>query len=101
MIQCSECEFFRKGPNGEVALACDPFSTIKESDCLMKWQLASANQLLALYRATLSANSQAAPMIQKMFKFMEREIDDVNEADKWKADEDEDEWSPDEEPKDG
>lgn len=90
MIHCKDCEFFRRSPTGEIALACDPFSTIKEPECLLKWQLVKINQMVGSYQATLEYYRKLAPLQEKMFKVMERELGDINEADKWKiADEDE------------
>jgi len=43
MLQCKDCEFYRQNPDGSPHLACDPFSTIKEPECLMKWQLLQLN----------------------------------------------------------
>ncbi len=91
MIQCSECEFFQRGPDGQVAFRCDPFTNIKEPECLAKWQLIKINQMVASYQGTLNYYRKLAPMQEKMFKFMEREIEDISEADKWKVDE-EDEY---------
>lgn len=92
MIQCEQCEFCRRGDGGEVALSCDPFKNIKEPECLAKWQLIKINQMVSAYQATLDYYRKLAPMQEKMFKVMEREIDDMNESDKWKiADDDEDE----------
>jgi hypothetical protein len=92
MIQCGDCEFFRKNEDGEISFRCDPFSNIKERECLAKWQLIKINQMVAAYHATLEYYQKLAPMQEKMFKAMEREIDDMNEAEKWKiADDDEDE----------
>ena len=91
MIQCKDCEFFHRGEDGEVAFACDPFSTIKEPECLTKWQLIKTNQMVAAYQATLQYYHKLAPLQEKMFKAMEHELDDMNEADKWKVGEDEDE----------
>ena len=93
MIQCSDCEYFHKDPSGQVGFACDPFSTVKEPECLAKWQLAKVSQLLGAYQSTLEYYRKLAPMQEKMFKVMEREIDDISEADKWKVDE-EDEFDP-------
>jgi len=87
MIQCEQCEFFSRGPGGHAVFSCDPFSTIKEPECLAKWQLAKVSQLVAAYQATLSYYRKLAPMQEKMFKVMEREIDDISEADRWKVDE--------------
>jgi len=89
MIQCKDCEYFRRGENGEISFACDPFSTIKEPECLAKWQLIKTNQLVAGYQATLRYYERFAPMQEKMFKFMENEIDELGETEKWKSSDDE------------
>ncbi len=91
MIQCKDCEFFGRGPNGELSFGCEPFSTIKEPECLQKWLLIKTNQMAASYQATLDYYRKLAPMQEKMFKVMERELDDMNEAESWKVAEDEDE----------
>jgi len=91
MIQCKGCEFFHRGEDGEIAFRCDPFSNVKEPECLAKWQLIKINQMVAAYHATLDYYRKLAPMQEKMFQVMEREIDDMNEAEKWKIDDDEDE----------
>jgi len=85
MIQCQDCEFFHRAQNGEVGFSCDPFKNIKEPECLAKWQLLKTNQMVASYQATLSYYQKLAPMQEKMFKVMEREIDDLSESDKWKV----------------
>ncbi len=97
MIQCESCQYFHRGGDGEVSFRCDPFSTIVEPECLMKWQLIKINQMVASYQATLGYYRKLAPMQEKMFKFMEREMDDMSEGEKWKVDDeqDEDEWDPD------
>lgn len=91
MIQCKDCEFFRRHENGRTSFACDPFGTIKEPECLTKWQLIKIDQMVQAYHATLRYYDRLAPMQEKMFRVMEREIDDLNEADRWKFDEEEDE----------
>ena len=88
MIQCEGCEFFRRSDSGEVGFACDPFKNIKEPECLAKWQLLKINQMVAAYQATLDYYRKLAPMQEKMFKVMEREIDDMSEAERWKVAED-------------
>ena len=93
MIQCSECEFFHRGPGGQVSFRCDPFSTIKEPECVAKWQLLRSTELsqkiermVSAYEATLELYRRMAPLQEKMFRHMEREIDDAEEADSWKFD---------------
>ena len=92
MIQCEQCEFFHRGPAGEVSFSCDPFATVKEPECLQKWQLIKTNQMVAAYEATLDYYRKLAPMQEKMFKVMENEIDELNEAEKWKVPDEEDEY---------
>lgn len=91
MIKCEDCEFFRRDADGQVHFACDPFATVREPECLGKWQLIKINQLVAGYQAMLNYYRKLAPMQEKMFKVMERELDDMDEAEKWKVDEDLDE----------
>jgi len=94
MIQCSQCEFFHRSESGEISFSCDPFSNIKEPECLQKWQVIKINQMVAGYQATLNYYQKLAPMQEKMFNYMEREMDDINEADKGKGydDDPEDDW---------
>jgi len=92
MLQCTDCEFFSLGPGGSPRLACDPYSTVKEPECLVKWQLLQLRTIAQSHQATLDMYRRLAPLQEKMFKHMEREIDDVEEADGWKfKDDDEDE----------
>jgi len=91
MLQCTECEFYRRQPDGSPHLTCDPFSTIKEPECLTKWQLIQLNVIAHSHQATLEMYRRFAPLQEKMFRHMEREIDEVDEADAWKQDYDDDE----------
>lgn len=91
MIQCENCEYFSRGPAGQVAFRCDPFSTIKEAECLAKWQLLRSSELaqkmdrmVAAYEATVEMYRRLQPMQEKMLRHMEREIDDTEDADSWK-----------------
>ena len=70
-------------------LSCDPFSNVKEPECLTKWQLIKINQMVAGYHATLNYYRKLAPMQEKMFKVMERELDGMSESDQWKIADDE------------
>ncbi len=102
MLQCRDCEFFHPGPNaGKTGLSggdpafpepsqftCDPFSTIKEPECLMKWQLVQLTTVARSHQATLDMYRRLAPLQEKMFKHMEREIDEADDADSWKSPED-------------
>lgn len=98
MIECESCEHFMKGPNGEIGFKCNPFGTIKEPECLAKWQLVrmaemsrKLDRLVAAHEATVQIYKRLQPMQEKMFKFMEREIEDQEEGDSWKQDSDDDE----------
>ena len=91
MIQCNQCEHFVQGPNGQVGFTCQPFSTIKEPECLTKWQLVKLDTLVRAYQATLQMYNRLAPLQEKMFRHMQREVDDMEESDSWKYDEDNEE----------
>ena len=85
MLQCQDCEFFRRDEKtGRITLLCNPFSNIKEPTCLEKWQLMRLDGLLQAYQVTLSWYQKLAPMQEKMFEMMKREMDDVEESDSWK-----------------
>jgi len=100
MIQCSECEFFHRGPGGQAGFSCDPFTNIKEPECLVKWQLIKLDVLARSHQATLDMYRRLAPLQEKMFRQMERELDDQEDADRWKyGEEGEDEGDDDEERK--
>ncbi len=93
MIQCSQCEFCHRGPGGEVTFTCDPFSNIKEPECLVKWQLLKLNAMLDYQERMQDIYDRLGPMQEKLFQYMEREIEDQEQADRWKQsgdDEDED-----------
>ncbi|MFA6133193.1 MAG: hypothetical protein WC869_04145 [Phycisphaerae bacterium] len=94
MIQCKDCPLCRRRESGELSFDCDPFSNIVESECLAKWQLIKINQMVASYQATLDYYRKLAPLQEKMFKVMERELDDISESDKWKIADDDGEDEP-------
>jgi hypothetical protein len=91
MIECKDCEFFVQGPQGQIGFKCNPFVNIKEPECLHKWQIvkidavaAKVDTMVRAYQATLAVYERLAPLQEKMFKHMEREIEDMEEADGWK-----------------
>lgn len=88
MIQCSECEFFTRGRDGTPRMNCDPFSTIKEPECLAKWQLVQLMVISRSHQSTFELNQRMAPLQEKMFRHIEREIDEVEDADSWKREQD-------------
>ena len=89
MLRCEDCEFFRRAADGSPILTCDPFSTIKEVECLAKWQVAHLMSISQSHQATAEMYRRLAPFQEKMIKHMEREMDEADEADSWKQ-EDED-----------
>ncbi len=91
MIQCDGCEFFRNAPDGSPQLTCNPFLNIKEPECLVKWQLVELSVIAKSHQATLDMYQRLAPLQEKMFKHMEREIDEVDDADRWKLQDEDDE----------
>lgn len=90
MIQCKDCEFYDQTPDGRRTFKCDPFTTIKESECLAKWHLLRLDMLLAGFRGMTSFQEKIAPMQDKIFKYVERELEDIDESEKWKAPDDDD-----------
>ena len=90
MIQCKDCEFFEITSDGRRTFKCDPFINIVEPECVLKWQLLRLDLLAASYQGMAKWQEKLAPLQRKMFRYMEREIDDIDESDKWKVDEDED-----------
>ena len=97
MIQCKDCELCETGPDGQRIFKCDPFSNIKEPECIMKWQLIRLDMLLASYQGMLKWQGKLAPLQDKIFKYMQRELEDMDESERWKiTGEDEDEETGDE-----
>ena len=88
MMQCKDCQYFHGSESGEIGFTCDPFVNVVEPECLGKWQLIKINQLVASYQATLDYYRRLAPMQEKMFAVMEREMDELNEGEKWKSPDD-------------
>ena len=85
MIQCADCEHFYRGPDGEFAFTCSPFHNVKEPECLQKWQLIKLDTMVQAYQATLRMYERLAPLQERMFRHMEREIQDQEDADSWKS----------------
>ena len=90
MIQCKDCEFCEIGPEGQKAFKCDPFSNIKEAECLAKWQLIRLDMLVASYQGMLQWQKRLAPLQDKIFKYMKREIEDIDESVQWKQNDEDD-----------
>ena len=89
MIQCKDCELCEIGPDNRRTFKCDPFVNIKEPECIAKWQLIRLDMLVASYQSMLQWYRKIAPLQDKLFKYMQKEIDDINEADKWRLDDEE------------
>jgi hypothetical protein len=89
MIQCKDCEFCEMGPGDKRTFKCDPFTNIKEPECIAKWQLIRLDMLLASYQGMLKWYGKMAPLQDKIIQFMQREINELDEADQWKTDDDE------------
>ena len=77
------------GPGDKRTFKCDPFTNIKEPECIAKWQLIRLDMLLASYQGMLKWYGKMAPLQDKIIQFMQREINELDEADQWKTDDDE------------
>ncbi|HNY79764.1 MAG: hypothetical protein RBS72_15165 [Sedimentisphaerales bacterium] len=86
MIQCNQCEFCEIGPDGHRVFKCDPFSNIKEPECLAKWQLIRLDMLVASYQSMLKSYGRLAPLQDKIFKYVQREINEMEESESWRVD---------------
>jgi len=84
MIQCKDCEYFEAGPDGHKTFKCDPFSNIKEAECVAKWQLIRLDMLVASYHNMLKMQGKMAPLQDKIMKYVQKEIDDMDESESWK-----------------
>ena len=91
MIQCKDCKFCEAGPDGKRTFKCDPFTNIVEPECIAKWQLIRLDMLLATYQGMVKWYGKLAPLQDKIFKYMQREIDELDETERWKLEADEDE----------
>ncbi len=94
MIQCKECELCQVGADGRKTFKCDPFSNIKEPECLFKWQLLRLDMLAASYQQMMRWYEKLAPLQDKIIKYMQREIEDINESEQWKVEDEEDDDQP-------
>ena len=94
MLQCTDCEFCVKDEAGRIQLRCNPFTNVKEPECIQKWLLMKMDIMVRSYQATLSFYQKLAPLQEKMMRHIEKEIDDIEDAEKWKQ------IDPDDEPDD-
>ena len=90
MIQCNDCRYFEMGQDGRRSFKCDPFVNIVEPECLAKWQLIRLDMLTASYHQTIKWYDKLAPLQDKLLKYMQREIEEIDESEKWKVDDEED-----------
>jgi len=91
MIQCKDCELCEIGKDGQRTFKCDPFSNIKEPQCIAKWQLIRLDMLVASYQSTLGWYRKFAPLQDKILKYMQREVEDMDESEHWRLDDEEEE----------
>jgi len=84
MIQCKDCEYCQMGPQGQVQLLCNPFGNIREAECLVKWQLLRLDLMTRAYMATVAEYKKIAPLQEKLYRHMSREMEDMDESDRWK-----------------
>lgn len=84
MIQCTDCEYCIKDKNGRIHLTCNPFENIKEPECIQKWMLMKLDFMARSYQANLAFYQKLAPLQEKLLKHIERELNDMEEADRWK-----------------
>ena len=81
MIQCKDCEFCQMGADGQVSLKCNPFTNIREPECLVKWQLLRLDLMTRAYMMTVAEYRKLAPLQEKLYRRMSREIDEMDDND--------------------
>jgi len=64
---------------------------------MQKWQILRLDYLVSQYQRMISSQQKMAPIQDKIFKYVKRELEDIDEADRWKTTEEDDE-SPYDEP---
>ena len=94
MIQCKDCELCQIGPDGKRTFKCNPFTNIKESECIQKWQLIRLDMLLASYQGMLKMQGKFAPLQDKIMKYVQREIEDMEQTDSWKLEDEDVDYPP-------
>ena len=57
----------------------------------MKWQLIRLDMLVASYQGMLGWYGKLAPLQDKIIRYMQREMDELDETEQWKLDVDEEE----------
>ena len=85
MIQCKDCEFCQMGADGQVSLKCNPFTNIREPECLVKWQLLRLDLMTRAYMMTVAEYRKLAPLQEKLYRRMSREMDEMDDNDSWKG----------------
>ena len=75
MLQCKECEFCQIDAEGQVQLRCNPFTNIKEPECLLKWQLLRLDLMTRAYMMTVAEYRKLAPLQEKLYRRMSREME--------------------------
>ena len=101
MIQCKDCEFCQIDSDGRRNFTCDPFSNIKEPECIAKWQLIRLDMLLASHQGMAEWQGKLAPLQDKIIKYMQREINELDETESWKLDTDDAEYEDTDEQEEG
>jgi len=90
MIQCEQCDLYEIDEQGRRVFRCDPFRNIKEPECLMKWQLLRLDMLVGAFQGMTHWQRQMAPLQDKIMKYVKRELEELDESERWKQDDDED-----------
>ena len=98
MIQCKECEFCQIDAEGRRNFTCDPFVNIKEPECIAKWQLIRLDMLVVSYQGMLKWYGKLAPLQDKIIRYMQREINDIDETERWKIEGEEEQQDEEEDP---
>ena len=84
MIQCSECEFGKAMPNGNIEMTCNTARNIKEPECLTKWMLVRLCNIERMQIQALSVSRGLMPLQAKLLQHNCAQIDELHKGESWK-----------------
>ena len=91
MVQCIDCRYGKKMPNGTIRLSCDASRNIVEPECLTKWMLVSLRNIETMQGLAIKLTGGMLPMQAKVLQHNCAQIDELQKGENWKHGADEDE----------
>ena len=79
MIQCKDCELCVDGQ-----LTCNPAENLKETACLLKWQLIRLNDIDRRLEESQALSDSMMPRLEKLLEHQERNAASDEDGESWK-----------------